>query len=82
MATAAAEMTEPTVSVETFSNPQHQTRYHILVDGKVIDDLGGIGWRTEEKALNYWDSKNGLPLKAVERKAERLLPSGRVNGGG
>jgi hypothetical protein len=71
MATAAAEMTEPTVSVETFSNPQHQTRYRILVDGKVIDDLGGIGWRTEEKALNYWDSSHGLPPRGAGNKAAR-----------
>jgi hypothetical protein len=61
----------PRVSVESFCNPQHQTRYRILVDGIVTDDLGGIGWRSPEKALNYWDSKHGLSIKAVERKAER-----------
>jgi hypothetical protein len=62
---------EPRVSVETFLNAQHQTRYRITVDGEVTDDLGGVGWRTEEKAVNFWDSKNGLQGGAAERKAER-----------
>jgi hypothetical protein len=67
------------LKVETFLNSQHQTRYRILVDGKVTDDLGGIGLRSEERVLNYWYSRKGLPfikgedeVKKAKRRAAHL----------
>jgi hypothetical protein len=48
------------VQIEKFINPENQTRYRIVVAGEVTDDLNGMGWRSKEKAANFWDSKNGI----------------------
>jgi hypothetical protein len=72
MSTLLKPATEPPrVTVETFTDSQHRTRFRILVDGKLFDDLRGVGFRSEEKALNYWDSNHGIPARAAERNAER-----------
>jgi hypothetical protein len=70
------ETQTPTIQTERFVNLKHVSRYRILLDGKVTEDLGGIGFRSEERALNFWDSKQGLPIRGegkAERRAAHLL---------
>jgi hypothetical protein len=61
------------VQTEQFTNPKNQTRYRIVVDGVVTEDLNGMGWRSSERALNFWDSKNGLPIRGMSRAERRAV---------
>jgi hypothetical protein len=45
----------------------NETRYRILVDGRVVDDAQGYGYKTAAKAHAAWNYKNGGRQRQLEK---------------